>query len=70
VNGHLVGIRGALTAGLLLAAVVFTACGGGGSPSSNVPGNTAPPTPAPPVPDGFYSGDTMQVPGVGLVRDY
>ena len=69
-NGHLVGIRGALTAGLLLAAVVFTACGGGGSPSSNVPGNTAPPTPAPPVPDGFYSGDTMQVPGVGLVRDY
>jgi hypothetical protein len=23
-----------------------------------------------PAPDGFYSGDTMQVPGVGLVRDY
>jgi len=23
-----------------------------------------------PAPDGFYSGDTMQIPGVGLVRDY
>jgi hypothetical protein len=23
-----------------------------------------------PAPDGFYSGDTMQVPGIGFVRDY
>ena len=37
------GMRSAVAAGLLLAALVPAACGGDGPPSSGVPGNTAPP---------------------------
>ena len=37
------GMRSAVAAGLLLAALVPAACGGDGPPSSGVPGNTVPP---------------------------
>jgi len=43
VSARPAGMRGAVAAGLLLAALVPAACGGDGPPSSGVPGNTVPP---------------------------